>query len=94
MSVTDFKEVGAAAFGSRSDVAAERRGVYVTVRITARRCCPVHHRDVRDDRRGLQYSEGMPIKAIARVVGVCRNTVRRALACEGPPEYRRSVPRS
>ncbi|WP_341871157.1 hypothetical protein [Mycolicibacterium aubagnense] len=36
----------------------------------------------------------MPIKAIARVVGVCRNTVRRALACEGPPEYRRSVPRS
>jgi transposase len=34
----------------------------------------------------------MPIKAIARVMGVGRNTVRRALAAEGPPKYQR-VPR-
>jgi transposase len=34
----------------------------------------------------------MPIKAIARVLGVGRNTVRRALAAEGPPKYHR-VPR-
>ena len=33
----------------------------------------------------------MPIKAIARVLGVGRNTVRRALAAEGPPKYRRSA---
>jgi transposase len=31
----------------------------------------------------------MPIKAIARVMGVGRNTVRRALAAEGPPKYER-----
>lgn len=41
--------------------------------------------------RRLHRSEGMPIKAIARVLGVGRNTVRRALAAEGPPKYRRSV---
>ena len=39
--------------------------------------------------RRLHRSEGMPIKAIARVLGVGRNTVRRALAAEGPPKYRR-----
>lgn len=42
--------------------------------------------------RRLHRSEGMPIKAIARVRGVGRNTVRRALAAEGPPKYAR-VPR-
>jgi transposase len=42
--------------------------------------------------RRLHRSEGMPIKAIARVMGVGRNTVRRALAAEGPPKYER-VPR-
>jgi hypothetical protein len=31
----------------------------------------------------------MPIKAIARHLGVARNTVRRALAAEEPPKYRR-----
>jgi transposase len=39
--------------------------------------------------RRLYRSEGMPIKAIARVMGVGRNTVRRALAAEGPPKYQR-----
>jgi transposase len=39
--------------------------------------------------RRLHRSEGMPIKAIARVLGVGRNTVRKALAAEGPPEYQR-----
>lgn len=41
--------------------------------------------------RRLHRSEGMPIKAIARVLGVGRNTVRRALAAEGPPKYRRAA---
>jgi transposase len=31
----------------------------------------------------------MPIKAIARVMGVGRNTVRRALTAQGPPKYER-----
>jgi transposase len=31
----------------------------------------------------------MPIKAIARVLGVSRNTVRAALASDGPPRYQR-----
>lgn len=39
--------------------------------------------------RRLHRSEGMPIKVIARVMGVGRNTVRRALAAEGPPKYQR-----
>jgi len=39
--------------------------------------------------RRLHRSEGMPIKAIARVMGVGRNTVRRALVAEGPPKYQR-----
>jgi transposase len=41
--------------------------------------------------RRLHRSEGMPIKAIARVMGVGRNTVRRALVAEGPPKYHRVV---
>jgi transposase len=41
--------------------------------------------------RRLHRSEGMPIKSIARVMGVGRNTVRRALAAEGPPKYRRAA---
>jgi Helix-turn-helix domain of resolvase len=36
--------------------------------------------------RRLRRAEGMPIKAIAPVMGVGRDTVRRALAAEGPPE--------
>jgi transposase len=39
--------------------------------------------------RRLRRAEGMPIKAIARVVGVSKNTVKRALAADGPPRYRR-----
>ena len=37
--------------------------------------------------RRLNRSEGMPIKAIVRRVGVSRNAVRRALAADGPPKY-------
>jgi transposase len=39
--------------------------------------------------RRLHRAEGMPIKAIARVLGVSRNTVRAALAADGPPRYSR-----
>ncbi len=31
----------------------------------------------------------MPIKAIARVVGCSKNTVKKALAADGPPAYHR-----
>lgn len=39
--------------------------------------------------RRLHRAEGMPIKAIVRHLGVARNTVRAALASEGPPSYQR-----
>jgi transposase len=39
--------------------------------------------------RRLHRAEGMPIKAIARRLGVGRNTVRRALAADAPPRYQR-----
>jgi transposase len=39
--------------------------------------------------RRLHRSEGLPIKMVARVMGVSRNTVRRALASDGPPKYER-----
>jgi transposase len=39
--------------------------------------------------RRLHRAEGMPIKAIARQFGVSRNTVRRAVAADAPPQYRR-----
>jgi transposase len=39
--------------------------------------------------RRLHLSEGMPIKAIARRLGVARNTVRSALATAEPPRYQR-----
>lgn len=39
--------------------------------------------------RRLHRAEQMPIKAIARVVGCSRNTVRAALAADGPPRYSR-----
>jgi transposase len=41
--------------------------------------------------RRLHRAEGMPIKAIVRKLGVGRNTVRRALAAEGPQKYQRPV---
>jgi transposase len=37
--------------------------------------------------RRLHRAEGLPIKMIARMLGVSRNTVRAALAAEGPPKY-------
>jgi transposase len=40
--------------------------------------------------RRLHRSEGMPIKAIARVMGCSKNTVKRALASDGPPKYQRA----
>jgi transposase len=39
--------------------------------------------------RRLHRSEGMAIKAIARRLGVARNTVRGALAADAPPRYAR-----
>ena len=40
--------------------------------------------------RRLHRAEGMPIKEIARVLGVSRNTVRAALASDVPPKYERT----
>ncbi len=39
--------------------------------------------------RRLHRAEGLPIKVIVRVLGVSRNTVRAALASDGPPKYER-----
>jgi transposase len=39
--------------------------------------------------RRLHLNERMPIKAIARVVGCSKNTVRAAVRSSGPPAYRR-----
>jgi transposase len=41
--------------------------------------------------RRLHRAEGMPVKAVARVMGCSKNTVKRALAAEGPPRYVRSA---
>jgi len=41
--------------------------------------------------RRLHRSEGMPIKVIARVMGISKNTVKAALASAGPPAYRRGL---
>jgi transposase len=40
--------------------------------------------------RRLHRAEGMPIREIARVMDVARNTVRAAIASDGPPRYERS----
>lgn len=40
--------------------------------------------------RRLHRSEWLPIKAIARLMGVSRNTVRSALAADGPSKYQRA----
>ena len=40
--------------------------------------------------RRLYRSEGLPIKAIVRVLGVSRNTVRAALVSDAPPRYVRA----
>ena len=39
--------------------------------------------------RRLHRAEGLPIKLIARTLKISRNTVRSALASEGPPKYER-----
>ncbi|WP_312880658.1 helix-turn-helix domain-containing protein [Actinokineospora xionganensis] len=39
--------------------------------------------------RRLHRAERMPTRSIARQLGIGRNTVRRALAADGPPKYRR-----
>jgi transposase len=39
--------------------------------------------------RRLYRSEGLPIREIARVMGVPGNTVRAAIASDGPPKYQR-----
>ena len=41
--------------------------------------------------RRLRKAEKMPIKVIARVVGCSKNTVKKALASDGPPVYRRAA---
>jgi transposase len=41
--------------------------------------------------RRLHRGEGMPIKAIARVMGCSKNTVRSALRSTTPPSYRREL---
>jgi transposase len=40
--------------------------------------------------RRLHRAEQMPIKAIARVMGISKNTVKRALASQAPPRYVRA----
>jgi transposase len=40
--------------------------------------------------RRLYRAEGLPIREIARVMGVSRNTVRAAVASDGPPKYERA----
>jgi transposase len=37
--------------------------------------------------RRLHRAEGIPVKAIARLLGISRNTVKSALASDGPPRY-------
>jgi transposase len=44
--------------------------------------------------RRLHRAEGLPVRAIARVMGVSRNTVRAAVASDGPPKYQRPRPGS
>jgi transposase len=39
--------------------------------------------------RRLHRAEGLPIKVIARLVGVSRNTVRTAVGSDAPPKYQR-----
>jgi transposase len=40
--------------------------------------------------RRLRRAEQMPIAQIARVMGISRNTVKAALASDGPPKYVRA----
>ncbi|OBB97161.1 transposase [Mycolicibacterium peregrinum] len=40
--------------------------------------------------RRLRRSERLPISEVARVLGISRNTVKAALASQGPPKYERA----
>lgn len=40
--------------------------------------------------RRLRRAEGLPIKVIARVMGISKNTVKDALALDEPPKYQRA----
>jgi transposase len=40
--------------------------------------------------RRLHRAERVPIKVIARSLGISKNTVRKALRDEGPPKYERA----
>jgi transposase len=44
--------------------------------------------------RRLRRSEGVSISEIARLIGCSRNTVKAALASDGPPKYHRELPGS
>ena len=39
--------------------------------------------------RRLHRAEGLPIKAVARVLGISKNTFKAALASDEPPKYQR-----
>ncbi len=41
--------------------------------------------------RRLHRAEGVPIKEIARRLGIARNTVWAALRSDGPPKYERAA---
>jgi transposase len=41
--------------------------------------------------RRLHRAEQVPIKQVARMMGCSKNTVKRALAADGPPRYQRSA---
>ena len=41
--------------------------------------------------RRLRRSERLPISEIARVLRISRDTVKAALASDGPPKYRRAA---
>jgi DNA invertase Pin-like site-specific DNA recombinase len=43
--------------------------------------------------RRLYRAEQIPIKAIARLLGISRNTVRAAIASDAPPKYVRKTSR-
>ncbi|MGW6523269.1 helix-turn-helix domain-containing protein [Streptomyces sp. NPDC054962] len=44
--------------------------------------------------RRLHRAEQTPVRAIARKLGIARNTVRRAIADDAPPKYQRPSLRS
>ena len=47
--------------------------------------------DWADSPRRLHRAEGMPIKVIARIMGISKNTVKAALRSGGPPMHERRL---